>query len=297
MAFTRRLRTTWQLRTRLLGLGEQTAIMGVLNVTPDSFSDGGLLTSPEDAVQVALRMLDDGADIVDIGGESTRPGSYARPSARQEADRVLPVIEGILKLRPDALLSIDTYRASTARLAVAAGVEMVNDVSGLLWDDAMAATCAELACGVVLMHTRGRPEDWKSLPPLSQAEVVPMVLAELAERAATALHAGIRTQRLVLDPGFGFGKAFDENYPLLAHLDQVRGLGFPVLAGVSRKGFLGRTLARLNGGRDVPAAGRGHATLAATTAAILNGADIVRVHDVQAAAEAAAIADAVLAAS
>lgn len=287
----------WKLRTRSLELGERTAIMAVLNVTPDSFSDGGLFASHEVAVQIALRILDYGADMIDIGGESTRPGTYNRPSAAEEADRVLPVIEGILKARPDALLSIDTYHASTARLAVEAGVEIVNDVSGLLWDEAMAATCAELACGVALMHTRGKPWEWKTLPPLQQDEVVPMVLAELAERAGAARQAGIEPQRLVLDPGFGFGKAFDENYPLLSHLDQVRALGFPVLAGVSRKGFLGRTLARLNGGRDVPAADRGHATLVATTAAILNGADIVRVHDVKPAAEAAAIADAVLAAS
>jgi dihydropteroate synthase len=290
------MKTTWQLRTRSIELGERTAIMGVLNVTPDSFSDGGLFASKEDAVRVALRMLDEGADVIDIGGESTRPGSYARPSVEEEADRVLPVIEGILKDRPKAVLSIDTYHASTARFAVEAGVEIVNDVSGLLWDDAMAATCTELACGVVLMHTRGKPWEWKSLPPLQHGEVVPMVLRELAERTAAALQADIEPQRLVLDPGFGFGKAFDENYPLLAHLDQVRALGFPVLAGVSRKGFLGRTLARLNHGRDVPAADRSHATLAAMTAAILNGADIVRIHDVKLAAEAAAIADAVLAA-
>ena len=296
MPIAKRTKKTWHLRTRALVLGERTAIMGVLNVTPDSFSDGGLHTYPAVAVQVALRMLDEGVDVIDIGGESTRPGSYARPSAAEEADRVLPVIEGILKARPEALLSIDTYHASTARLAVAAGVEIVNDVSGMMWDDAMAATCAELACGVVLMHTRGRPEEWKSLPPLKHDDVVAMVIRELAERAAAARHAGIEPQRVVLDPGFGFGKAFEENYPLLGHLEELRALGFPVLAGVSRKGFLGRTLARLHGGKDVPAADRGHATLAAMTAAILNGADIVRVHDVKAAVEAAAIADAVLAA-
>ncbi len=296
MPIAKRTKKTWHLRTRALVLGERTAIMGVLNMTPDSFSDGGLHTYPAVAVQVALRMLDEGVDVIDIGGESTRPGSYARPSAAEEADRVLPVIEGILKARPEALLSIDTYHASTARLAVAAGVEIVNDVSGMMWDDAMAATCAELACGVVLMHTRGRPEEWKSLPPLKHDDVVAMVIRELAERAAAARHAGIEPQRAVLDPGFGFGKAFEENYPLLGHLEELGALGFPVLAGVSRKGFLGRTLARLHGGKDVPAADRGHATLAAMTAAILNGADIVRVHDVKAAVEAAAIADAVLAA-
>ena len=296
MSFTRRQKTTWQLRTRSLELGERTLIMGVLNVTPDSFSDGGLHTYPAVAVQVALRMLDDGADLVDIGGESTRPGTYAKPSLQEEADRVLPESESILKARPGALLSIDTYHASTARLAVAGGAEIVNDVSGFLWDDAMAATCAELNCGVVLMHTRGRPEEWKSLPPLKPDEVVPLVLGELAERLVVATGAGIKAQRLVLDPGFGFGKAFNENYRLLADLHQLRGLGYPLLAGVSRKGFLGRALAHLHDGKEVAATDRGTATVAATTAAILNGADIVRVHDVKSAAEAAAIADAILAA-
>ncbi len=271
--------------------------MGVLNVTPDSFSDGGLHTYPAVAVQVALRMLDEGAHLIDIGGESTRPGTYAKPTAAEETDRVMPVIEGILRGRPSALLSIDTYHATTARLALTAGVEIVNDVSGFLWDETMAATCAELACGVVLMHTRGKPSEWKSLPALQHDEVAPLVISELGERIAAAKIAGIALERLVLDPGFGFGKAFDENYALLGHLDQVRALGFPVLAGVSRKGFLGRTLARLNSGQDVPASDRGHATLAATTAAILCGADIVRVHDVRPAVEAAAIADALLAAS
>ena len=271
--------------------------MGVLNVTPDSFSDGGLHTYPAVAVQVALRMLDEGAHLIDIGGESTRPGTYAKPTAAEETDRVMPVIEGILRGRPSALLSIDTYHATTARLALTAGVEIVNDVSGFLWDETMAATCAELACGVVLMHTRGKPSEWKSLPALQHDEVAPLVISELGERIAAAKIAGIALERLVLDPGFGFGKAFDENYALLGHLDQVRALGFPVLAGVSRKGFLGRTLAWLNGGQDVPASDRGHATLAATTAAILGGADIVRVHEVRPAVEAAAIADALLAAS
>jgi dihydropteroate synthase len=290
MPFTPRSRSTWQLRTRTLELGRRTVIMGVLNVTPDSFSDGGLYPGTEDAVQAGLRMLSEGATIVDMGGESTRPGKYAKPTPQMEADRVLPVIEGLRQAKPDALLSIDTYHASTASQAVAAGSEIVNDVSGLLWDPAMAETCAALCCGVVLMHTRGRPEEWKTQASLARHQVVPLVVSELAERASAAQLAGILPGKLVLDPGFGFGKAFEENYLLLAHLDAIRALGFPVLAGVSRKAFLGRTLAPSNGGRDAPA------TVAAVTAAILSGAEIVRVHDVRAAAEAAAIADAILAA-
>jgi dihydropteroate synthase len=158
----------------------------------------------------------------------------------------------------------------------------------------MAATCAELKCGVVVMHTRGRPEEWKSLPTLGRDEVVPLVVRELQERLAVALSAGMKAERIVVDPGLGFGKAFEENYPLLAGLEALRDLRYPVLAGVSRKGFLGRTLAALRGGVDAPAEERGVATIAAVTAAILSGAALVRVHEVKAAVEAAAIADAVL---
>ncbi|MGI8773103.1 MAG: dihydropteroate synthase, partial [Acidobacteriaceae bacterium] len=238
----------------------------------------------------------------DIGGESTRPGAVAEIGDAEELGRVLPVIEGIRGHKPDALLSIDTYRAATARAAVIAGAEIVNDVSGLLWDSAMALTCAGLGCGVVAMHTRGRPAEWKTLPRLGDREVVALVLRELGERKQAALDAGIRRERLVLDPGFGFGKAFENNYPLLARLDELRSLGQPLLAGVSRKAFLGRTLGRRYAGanalpRDVPADARGYATVAAIAAAVLNGADLVRVHEVKPAVEAVAIADAVLAAS
>jgi dihydropteroate synthase len=313
----RREAFTWELRSRSLVLGCVTQVMGILNVTPDSFSDGGSLRSTAEAVETALKMFDDGAAIVDIGGESTRPGAAAMISDNEELDRVLPVIEGIRGLKPDALLSIDTYRAVTARAAVTAGAEIVNDVSGLLWDSAMASTCAELGCGVVAMHTRGRPAEWKTLPRLEDSEVLPLVLRELAVRKQAALDAGIRRERLVLDPGFGFGKAFESNYPLLARLHELRSLGQPLLAGVSRKAFLGRTLGRRHAGpnalaanappgnaqpqnspaRDVPADARTYATVAAITAAVLNGADLVRVHEVKAAVDAVAIADAVLSAT
>jgi dihydropteroate synthase len=307
----RREAFTWELRSRFLVLGCVTQVMGILNVTPDSFSDGGRLRSTAEAVETALRMFDEGAAIVDIGGESTRPGAAAVISDREELDRVRPVIEGIRRHKADALLSVDTYRAATARAAVSAGAEIVNDVSGLLWDSAMASTCAELGCGVVVMHTRGRPAEWKTLAPLEDSDVVPLVLRELAVRKQAALDAGIRRERLVLDPGFGFGKTFESNYPLLARLYELRSMGQPLLAGVSRKAFLGRTLGRRQAGgsaptrnastvnttpRDVPADARTYATVAAITAAVLNGADLVRVHEVKAAVEAVAIADAVLAA-
>jgi dihydropteroate synthase len=286
----------WKLRTRSLALGTATRVMGILNVTPDSFSDGGLLHSVDEAVETALAMFADGAAIVDIGGESTRPGAGGTISTQQEFDRVLPVIEGIRRAQPDALLSIDTYRAATAQAAIQAGAEIVNDVSGLLWDDAMAATCATLRCGVILMHARGRPSDWKSLPRLLPEEVVPLVREELAQRLNAARTAGIAPEHIVLDPGFGFGKIHDANYPLLRGIPEIAALGQPVLAGVSRKSFLGRTLAPLYGAAGAPVTAREHASLAATTIAILMGASLVRVHQVRPAVEAALIADATLAA-
>jgi dihydropteroate synthase len=294
MAFRRRDEFVWRLRTRSLELGRRTLVMGVLNVTPDSFSDGNLFLDPEAATAQALRMLDEGADIVDIGGESTRPGKYEPVSPEEEQRRVLPVIEAVLKARPEAVLSIDTYKASTAEAAVNAGAEIVNDISALSWDAEMAGMCGGLGCGVVLMHTRGKSAEWRGLPRLTRDEVVPLVKQDLARSLQTALEAGIDRGRVVLDPGYGFGKSFDENYPLLAHQDELRELGQPILAGVSRKSFLGRRLAEFYEGRDAPVSARENATIAATVAAILAGAHIVRVHDVRPAADAARIADAIL---
>jgi dihydropteroate synthase len=293
MAFTLRPRPDWKLRTRVLPLGARTLVMGVLNVTPDSFSDGGKFLAPEKAVDHALAMLEEGADILDIGGESTRPGKHAAVSAGQEQERVLAVIEGILAAQPEAVISIDTYKAETARAAVAAGAEIVNDVSGFVWDAGMAAACAELGCGVVLMHTRGKPAEWASQPALAADEVVPLVKRELGERAQAAVAAGVARASIVLDPGFGFGKIGDENFSLLAGFSALQGLGYPLLAGASRKGFLMKTLAG-DSGAEPGAKARLHATLTAHTAAILAGASLIRVHDVKAAVEAAAIADAIL---
>ena len=294
MAFRRRDGFVWQLRTRSLELGRRTLVMGVLNVTPDSFSDGNLFLGPEAATAQALRMLDEGADFVDIGGESTRPGKYEPVSAEEEQRRILPVIAAVLKARTDAILSIDTYKASTAQMAVDAGAEIVNDISALKWDAEMAATCARLACGVVLMHTRGKSAEWQSLERLAPEELMPLVKRDLAQSLQVALDAGIERDRIMLDPGYGFGKSFDENYRLLARQDELRELGRPILAGVSRKSFLGRRLAEFHGGSDAPVSERGNASIAATAAAILAGAHIVRVHDVRPAAEAARIADAIL---
>ncbi len=295
MPFARRTAFEWKLRTRSLSLGSRTVVMGVLNATPDSFSDAGEFFTHERAVEHALKMLEEGADILDIGGESTRPGDHAPVSPQQEQDRVLPVLSAVLRERPLTIVSIDTYHASTARAAVSAGAEIVNDVSGFLWDPDMAAACAELACGVVLMHTRGKPNEWRTLPSVPASDVAAMVLEGLSERLETAGRAGLAEAQIALDPGFGFGKAFDANYALLARLPELGFLGRPILAGVSRKSFLGRTLAALHRGADAPPEARLNATVAASTACILAGAHILRVHDVRPMVEAAAIADAILA--
>lgn len=298
MALHLRALYDWNLRTRTLPLGRRTLIMGILNVTPDSFSDGGSFASPEAALRHALEMFEAGADILDVGGESTRPNSTAL-SPGDEQERVLPVIEAILKQRPDTVISIDTYHAETARLAVQAGAEIVNDVSGHLWDPNMALTCAGLGCGAILMHTRGRPTEWKTQPALAGSEVVPLVLGELQQRAADALNAGIARERIVLDPGFGFGKILGENYPLLAGFSELDVLGYPLLAGLSRKSFL-RMQRPTDGRTDIAREPQGSllsATLAANTAAILAGAHIVRVHDVSEACASADAADAILSAA
>lgn len=293
----------WQLRHRTLRLGPRALIMGIVNITPDSFSDGGLYLHPERAIAHGLQLLDEGADILDLGAESTRPGSHAGDpanaavSAEEEQARLLPVIEGLLKARPQVLLSADTYKSSTARAAVSAGAEIVNDVSGLLWDDQMARTCAELRCGVVLMHTRGKPDEWRNQPPLPDDAALPLVYDGLAASLAVARNAGIAEEAIVLDPGYGFGKRMEENYALLARQSELLSLGRPLLIGLSRKSFLSRTLAKLpiHAQQTPSIASRDDASVAALTAAILNGASIIRVHNVRPALEAVAITAEILA--
>jgi dihydropteroate synthase len=288
----------WKLRTRTLELGRRTLLMGIVNVTPDSFSDGGQFLSPEAAVDHALRLLGEGADIIDIGGESTRPGaqvfcgaSSQGVTAAEELRRILPVISALRQQAPDALVSVDTYKAEVAREALAAGAEIVNDISGLRWDPAMAGVVASAGCGLVLMHTRGRPEEWRLLPRLGHA-VVDLVCRELAESVNTAEKAGIGRENLVLDPGFGFGKSFEDNYPLLARLEEMQSLGLPILAGTSRKSFVGRTLSGT--AEPLPSDQRMFGTLAAEAASILKGAHVIRTHDVAQARDAAAVCDAIL---
>jgi dihydropteroate synthase len=270
--------------------------MGVVNITPDSFSDGGFFLDPEKAVAHALGLIEEGADILDLGAESTRPGSNAGTrdaavNAEEEQARLLPVLEGILQARPDAVVSVDTYKAETARAALKAGAEIVNDVSGFTWDPAIAGVCAELEAGVVLAHTRGRPDEWRNQERLEPNPLMELVLDKLKASMEKAQAAGVENDRIVLDPGYGFGKRFGENYALLARQAELLALGRPLLAGLSRKSFLGHTLAPLFGGKDAPLNEREYASLAAMTAAILHGASIVRVHAVRPAMEAARIAD------
>jgi dihydropteroate synthase len=302
----------WHLRSRTVQLGRRTLIMGVVNVTPDSFSDGGMHFDRDRAVEHAMTLLRDGADIIDVGGESTRPGASVlseveadtktsasdstgnkfKPTVteKEELKRVIPVIASLKQKRSDALISIDTYKASVARAAVEAGAEIVNDVSGFRWDPNMVKTLAELNCGAVLMHMRGRPEEWRNLP--ASGDIVTLVKRELREWADAATIARIKRERIVLDPGFGFGKNHEENYPLLKRFEEFHQLRYPLLVGVSRKSFIGRALAR--DGKDAAVADRFYGTLAAETAAILKGAHVIRTHDVRACADAVRIADLVV---
>jgi dihydropteroate synthase len=289
----------WNIGSRVLALGKRTLIMGILNVTPDSFSDGGQFLDHERAVPHALRLFDEGADIVDVGGESTRPGAKVSGSRKgdpekivsetEEMRRVIPVIERLKELRPECVISVDTYKAHVARAAVEAGAEIVNDVSTFRWDAAMAKTVAGLKCGAVLMHMRGRPDEWRMQAPAS--DIVLLVKRELREWADAATIVGVKRERMVLDPGFGFGKNYEENYPLLRRFEEFHQLRYPLLAGVSRKSFVGRMLKR--DGKDAGVEDRLYGTMATEAVVILKGAHIVRTHDVRACADVARVADVV----
>jgi dihydropteroate synthase len=289
----------WNIGQRTLQLGKRTLVMGVLNVTPDSFSDGGKFLDRDLAVEHAMELLQDGADMIDIGGESTRPGAKTSDSTaenpiepgavseKEELERVIPVIKLLKQMEANALISIDTYKANVARAAVEAGAEIVNDISALRWDPAMRKTVAELKCGTVLMHMRGKPEEWRTLPP--PPDIVTQVKRELREWADAGMMAGIKRERMVLDPGFGFGKNFEENYPMLKRFEEFHEMRYPLLIGVSRKSFIGRALAR--NGRDATLNERLLGTVAAETTAVLKGAHIIRTHDVRACIDAMRIAD------
>jgi len=260
---------------------DRLVVIGVLNVTPDSFSDGGRFTSLDDAVAHGCRLADDGADLVDVGGESTRPGAD-RVDAAEEERRVIPVIEALVA--NGIRVSIDTYRAVVAERALAAGASVVNDVSGGLGDPDMAAVVRAAGCPWILMHWRGHSRRMQDLA--HYVDVVDDVRRELAERVEAANQAGISPDRIVIDPGLGFAKTAEHNWALLAHLDVLVGFGLPVLIGASRKSFLGRVLAD-PAGTPKPVGEREAATVALTAYAATQGAWGVRVHDVRANVDAA----------
>ncbi len=267
-----------------LGAGRRTLVMGIVNVTPDSFSDGGRCVTAQAAVVHGLQLLEDGADILDIGGESTRPGSQP-VSAEEELARVLPVIRG-LRERTDVPLSVDSWKAEVAEAALAAGATIVNDISGFALDPRLAAVAARAGAGCVLMHMRGTPQTMQQFT--HYADVAGEVASELACALGRAAAAGIPPERIVLDPGIGFSKTAEQNLELIRGLGRLRrALGRPLLAGPSRKSFIGKLLPG-----NPPAAERDWGTAAAVAACILYGADIVRVHNVAAMRQAALVADA-----
>ena len=274
-----------KLPSRTLVLGERTLVMGVLNVTPDSFSDGGRFLDPARAIEHAMAMETAGADLLDIGGESTRPGSE-EVQASEELDRILPVLEG-LRGRPKIPISVDTRRSSVAELALRAGAEIINDVSGLKNDPRIAEVAGRQRVPLILMHMRGEPRTMQKAR--FARDVLRDVTQGLRKSIAIARKAGVARSQIILDPGIGFGKSFAQNYELLEKLAQLAKLGCPLLVGTSRKGFLGATLARE--GKPAPPEDRIWGTAATVTASIVSGAHIVRVHDVAEMVQVARVAD------
>jgi dihydropteroate synthase len=282
---TARKRFRLKLGARTLLLGERTLVMGVLNVTPDSFSDGGKFLEPEAAVGQAFAMERAGADLLDIGGESTRPGSQ-ETSAAEELDRILPVLDA-LRDRLKIPISVDTRRAAVAELALRAGAELINDISGMKRDPRIADVVARHGVPLILMHMRGEPRTMQAGP--FARDVMKDVTQGLCRSMAGARKAGVSKSQIILDPGIGFGKTFAQNFELLQKLPRLAKLGYPLLVGTSRKGFLGAALAR--DGKPAPPQERIWGTAATVTASIMNGAHIVRVHDVAEMVQVARVAD------
>jgi dihydropteroate synthase len=277
--------------SRKLLIGERTLVMGILNVTPDSFSDGGEFFSIDEALAHAEQMIADGADIIDVGGESTRPGSGAIVSAEEELKRVLPVIKQ-LAARSAVPVSVDTTKAAVARAALGAGAAIVNDISALRFDPDIAHEVAKSGAGLVLMHSRGTPGALHNLPPVG--DIVAEVTSSLRSSIAIAEQRGVKRAAIVVDPGIGFGKTQEQNVELIAKLDQLISAlpDFPLLIGTSRKSFIGHILRDANG-TPAPVGERLHGGMASLTVAVWQGAHIVRVHDVKAAVETVRVADAI----
>jgi dihydropteroate synthase len=278
----------WRARERLLTFERQAQLMGVLNITPDSFSDGGSFFHADRAIDRAGQLVSEGAAILDIGGESTRPGSDPVP-LEEELRRVIPVIRLIHKEFPNIVLSIDTYKAETARQAVAAGADIINDITGLRGDPQMVKVVKETGAGVVLMHMQGTPKTMQIAP--FYQDVIAEVASFLDERRAFACSHGVEFDRIALDPGFGFGKRDQDNVRLIQRLDAIAALGSPTVVGISRKS----TLARLSGESQLPFSERLWPTIAATCLLRLGGAQVLRVHDVRANLEALRMTEAIAA--
>ena len=272
----------WHIRDRALPVGERTLIMGILNVTPDSFSDGGQFFDLDNALAHAEQMISEGADIIDVGGESTRPGGEP-VSVEEEINRVVPVIEA-LAARTYTPISVDTTKSEVARAALDAGAAIVNDISALRFDFYVADAAARAGAGLVLMHSRGTPATMHRLPPV--ADIMQEVTRSLRASVNMAERRGVKPESIVIDPGIGFGKSQEQNLELIAKLDQLIAAfpEYPLLIGTSRKSFIGRILAD-ESGTPAHAEDRIHGTMATITAAILHGAHIVRVHDVKATVE------------
>lgn len=266
-------RSRWSVGGRKIEI-EKPVLLGIVNVTPDSFSDGGVSFSTERAIARAVQLLGEGADVIDVGGESTRPGA-APVSEEEEMRRVVPVIEGVLRAVPDAVLSVDTVKAPVARRALEAGALIVNDVSGFRLDPAMPGVCARAKCGVILMHSRGSVGEMASYSLATYGDdPVADVAAELRAAADRATAEGVASGSIVLDPGFGFSKTSDHSLALLRQLSRVRDIGFPVLVGLSRKRIIGGlTGVAAPADRDAGSAG-------AAVVALMRGAKLFRVHDV-----------------
>ena len=273
------------LRSGVIVLGERTLVMGVLNVTPDSFSDGGKFLDPQRAVEHALEMEQGGADLLDIGGESTRPGS-TETSADIELARILPVLEG-LRGALRIPIAVDTRKSQVAEAAINAGAQIINDISGLRNDAGIAEVARRCGAALILMHMRGEPRTMQKKP--FARDVMKDVTQGLRASIEVARRAGVRKSQIIIDPGIGFGKSFEQNYELLRKLGYLAKLGYPLLVGTSRKGFLGATLGR--NGKSAPPEDRLWATAATVTASILGGAHIVRVHDVAEMAQVVRVAD------
>lgn len=263
-------------------IDERTLIMGILNITPDSFSDGGQFFSVDQALARAEEMIGEGADIIDVGGESTRP-SGEPVSVEEEIGRVVPVIEA-LSARVSTPISVDTTKSEVARVALDAGAAIVNDISALRFDFYVADAVARAGAGLVLMHSRGTPATMHRMPPV--ADVMEEVVSSMRASIHMAERRGVARESIVIDPGIGFGKTQEQNLELIARLDELIAAfpDYPLLIGTSRKSFIGRILADQSG-TPAPASDRLHGTMATITAAVLKGAHIVRVHDVKAAAE------------